>query len=256
MRVSVLGLGEAGSLIASDLARVGDDVHGYDPAEVATPEGVIVDQDPATAVVGSKMVLALTPGSAARPALTGVIDSMENGALYADLSTGAPSSKVELAEMVGGRGMMFADVALMAPVPGRGLATPALVSGTGAERYATEINGRGGDVTVVGPDAGEAATRKLLRSVLMKGLAAVLIESTEAAVRADKADWFWDHVVDALTSLDEPMIRRLVLDTTPHARRRVDEMKAARQLLVDLGVPPTMTEATIASLSEVMTSDG
>jgi 3-hydroxyisobutyrate dehydrogenase-like beta-hydroxyacid dehydrogenase len=172
MRIAVLGLGEAGSLIASDLARAGDEVHGYDRAEVSTPEGVIVHPEPTAAVSGCDLVLALTPGSEARGALARVLDSLVGPTVYADLSTAAPTLKADLAGMVAARGARFADVALMSPVPGRGLATPALVSGDGSEWYAAEINRRGGNVVVVGPEAGEAATRKLLRSVLMKGLAA------------------------------------------------------------------------------------
>lgn len=252
MRVAVLGLGEAGSLIASDLVRAGDEVQGYDPAEVATPEGVVAHREPVAAVAGCDLVLALTPGSEARQALAGVLDTLEDQTVYADLSTGAPSLKVDLATTVATRGALFADVALMSPVPGRGLATPALVSGDGSEWYATEINRRGGSVVVVGPDAGEAATRKLLRSVLMKGLAAILIEAMEAAGRADKDEWFWGHVADQLTAMDEPMLRRLLLDIAPHAKRRVDEMEAARDLLIDLGVPPIMTTATVANLQRLV----
>ena len=252
MRIAVLGLGEAGSLIASDLARAGDEVHGYDRAEVSTPEGVIVHPEPAAAVSGCDLILALTPGSEARGALAGVLDSLVGPTVYADLSTAAPTLKADLAGMVAARGARFADVALMSPVPGRGLATPALVSGDGSVWYAAEINRRGGSVVVVGPEAGEAATRKLLRSVVMKGLAAILIEGMEAAARADKDGWFWGHVVDQLTDLDEPMLRRLLLDTAPHAKRRVEEMEAARDLLLELGVPPTMTTATVANLRRLL----
>jgi 3-hydroxyisobutyrate dehydrogenase-like beta-hydroxyacid dehydrogenase len=238
--------------MASDLAWAGDEVHGYDPARVTAPESVTLHREAATTVDGCDLVLALTPGSRAEEALEGVLESIPDGSVYADLSTCAPATKAALAGIVEARRVLFADVALMSPVPGRGLATPSLVSGTGADRYAAEINARGGNVVVVGPDAGEAATRKLLRSVLMKGLAAVLIESMEAAEGAGKTEWYWGHVVEEMTALDEEMVRRLIFDTAPHARRRIDEMEAAHDLLVDLGVPPTMTEATIAGLRRLV----
>jgi 3-hydroxyisobutyrate dehydrogenase-like beta-hydroxyacid dehydrogenase len=252
VKVAILGLGEAGSVIAADLARAGDEVHGYDPVDVAAPEGVTVHAAPVPTVIGCELVLALTPGSRAGAALAGVLDALEDRAVYADLSTGAPALKVDLAGRVAARGALFADVALMSPVPGRGITTPAIASGTGADRYADLINGRGGAVVVVGAQAGEAAIRKLLRSVVMKGLAAILIESMEAATGAGKEEWFWGHLVDELTDLDEGMLRRLLDDTSPHARRRVDEMEAARDLLVDLGVPPTMTSATISHLERLL----
>jgi hypothetical protein len=39
-----------------------------------------------------------------------------------------------------------------------------------------------------------------------------------------------------------------------HAPRRIEEMEAAEQLLVELGVEPTMTRATVASLRRLARS--
>jgi 3-hydroxyisobutyrate dehydrogenase-like beta-hydroxyacid dehydrogenase len=102
-----------------------------------------------------------------------------------------------------------------------------------------------GDVT------GNAATRKLLRSIVMKGLAGVLRESMEAAQRAGLADETWSNLVDQLTNADEVLLRRLAEARGSHALRRVEEMEAAEQLLVELGVEPTMTRATVASLRQL-----
>ena len=252
MRVGVLGLGEAGSLIAADLARAGDEVRGYDPSEVPTPAGVERQVRAEAAVTGCDLVLAMTPGSQARAALEGVLDALGEKAIYADLSTASPTLKEELAAVVAGHGALFADVALMSPVPGRGLSAPALVSGSGATEFADLINGRGGRVEVVGARAGEAATRKLLRSVVVKGLAALLIESMEAAEQAGEGEWLWGHLIAELTSLDAAMLRRLRLDATPHAGRRLDEMKAAQDLLLGLGVTAHMTTATIEHLERIL----
>jgi 3-hydroxyisobutyrate dehydrogenase-like beta-hydroxyacid dehydrogenase len=252
MRVGVLGLGEAGSLIAADLVEAGDDVHACDPSPVPTPDGVMRHSRPDAAVAACELVLAVTPGGRARTALDSVLDALGSGVVYADLSTGSPAMKEDLADLVDGRGRLFADVALMSPVPGRGLSAPALASGSGAAQFAELINRRGGEVEVVGTRAGEAATRKLLRSVVMKGLAALLIESMEAGEQAGKSEWLWDHLVSELTSLDAGMLRRLLLDTAPHAGRRLDEMRAARESLAGLGVPAVMTTATIANLERLL----
>lgn len=248
MRVAVLGLGEAGSLVAADLARCGDEVGGYDPAPVGPISGVKRHESPDAATADCSLVLALTPASRAGALFEGIAGSLDEGAIYADLSTGPPGLKEALAEVAAAHGLLFADVALMASVPGRGLATPALASGTGAEQYADLINSRGGSVEVVGDRAGAAAARKLLRSVVMKGLSALLIESTEAAIRYGQADWFWSHLVDQLTSIDEALLERLRWAPATHAERRLKEMEAAQNLLIELGVPATMTTATIAQL--------
>jgi len=252
MRVCVLGLGEAGSLIATDLARAGDDVQGYDPSAVPTPQSVERHPRPSAAVAGCELVMAVTGGAEARAALDGVLASLDDGAVYADLSTGSPSSKAQLAAVIAGRGLLFADVARMAPVPGRGIRTPALVSGSGAGQYARMVEARGGDVEVVGDRAGEAATRKLLRSVIMKGLSALLIESMEAAEHLGKSEWLWEHLVAELSSLDHVTLQRLLLEAAPHAGRRLDEMTAAYELVVASGSPALMTTATIAHLERLI----
>lgn len=252
MRVAVLGLGEAGSLIAADLARAGDEVQGYDPVGVPTPQGVKRHARPDVAADQCELVLAVTPGSQARAALDGVLDVLEGQAVYADLSTASPGLKEELAALVAGRGPRFADVAVMSPIPGHGLTALALVSGSGANQFADLINARGGNVEVVGARAGEAATRKLLRSVVMKGLAALLMESMEAAQLAGRGEWLWDHLVAELSTVDAALLRRFLLDTVPHAERRLDEMKAAQELLVELGMPAYMTTATMAHLERLI----
>ena len=252
MKVAVLGLGEAGSALAADLARSGDEVHGYDPGPVPTPAGVKRLDAPDAAIAGCSLVLAVTAASRAGDALTQVLGNLESGAIYADLSTGSPGMKEALAARAAGRTALFVDVALMAPVPGRGLAAPALASGSGAAQYAELLNARGGQVTVVGERAGQAAARKLLRSVVMKGLAALLIESAEAATRYGQGEWFWNHLVDQLGSMDETLMERLLFATAIHTPRRLEEMEAARDLLTELGVPATMTSATIIHLRRLL----
>ena len=68
-----------------------------------------------------------------------------------------------------------------------------------------------------GDEPGRAATRKLLRSVVMKGLAALVIESMRAAEAAGLADETWDNIVAQLTAADEALIRRLVDRHRAHA---------------------------------------
>jgi 3-hydroxyisobutyrate dehydrogenase-like beta-hydroxyacid dehydrogenase len=251
MQVAVLGLGEAGSAIAAGLAAAGDEVRGFDPAPVRPLGGVTVHDDPRSAAAGCELVMAVVPSAAAPSLLEEVSPALDEVTVYADLCTGSPGLKRMLADVVGGRGALFADVALMAPVPGRGLATPAMVSGTGAARYGEMLNARGGAVEVIGEEAGEAAARKLLRSVMMKGLAGLLIESMEAATRLGQGEWFWSHLSEQLGSIDETLMHRLLSGTAAHAGRRVEEMEAARTLLDELEVPPTMTDATLALLRRV-----
>jgi 3-hydroxyisobutyrate dehydrogenase-like beta-hydroxyacid dehydrogenase len=250
-RAAVLGLGEAGALIAADLATTGLEVGGYDPADVPTPAGVKRHDDPADAVAGVDLVLAVTSAAHALAALGDTRGAIPPGAIYADLSTAAPAIQRELAGIAGAAGVKFVDVALMAPVPGTGLRTPALASGPAAAAFVAALSPLGMPVEHAGDEAGLATTRKLLRSIVMKGLAALLVESLQAAEAAGLAAETWDNVVRQLAEADEALVRRLVTGTPRHAKRRIEEMDATAALLADLDVDPTMTEATAERLRRI-----
>jgi 3-hydroxyisobutyrate dehydrogenase-like beta-hydroxyacid dehydrogenase len=250
-RVAVFGLGEAGAEIAADLVAAGATVRGFDPAPVPTPAHVARCDDPREAVVDADVVLAVTAAHDADTALRQALDAIPRTALYADLSTSSAVQERHLAGIADARGLRFADVALMSTVPGTGIQTPQLASGSGAERYAELLGPLGAAVTVVGVEAGDAAARKLLRSVLMKGLAALVIESLRAGQAAGLGDWVWEHLVTEIGAADEDLVRRLVDGTEPHAVRRRHEMEAAASFLAELGVDPVMTRATVETLSRV-----
>lgn len=251
LRITVFGLGEAGSSIGADLAQARAEVHGYDPAEVDTPEGVTRHAEPGKAVRGSRMVMAVTAAVDAQRAIAQAWDEMKRGTIYADLSTAPPGLKDDLANTAALRGLRFVDVALMGTVPGNGLTTPALASGPGAVEYAEIVTGLGGRVEVLGDRPGDAAARKLLRSVFTKGLTAVLIESLQAAEARDDGEWIWGHLVEFVAQADENLMRRLVEGTPKHIDRRIVEMESARTFLESLEVDPIMTSATVEALRRV-----
>jgi 3-hydroxyisobutyrate dehydrogenase-like beta-hydroxyacid dehydrogenase len=239
LTVALLGLGEAGSRLAADLAAAGVEVRGHDPAVAGTP-------DPETAVAGADVVLSVNAAMAALGAATAALPGLRPGAVYADLNTAAPQLKRELAALVGGTGALFADVALLGPVPVRGLRTPALASGDGARAFAEAFVPLGMPIEVVSPEPGDAATMKLLRSVFMKGLAAAAIESVEGAEAAGHAEWLRAELAAVI---GEPLLERLLAGSRAHATRRVEEMEAAAELLRELGIEPRIATASAALLA-------
>jgi len=254
IRCALLGLGEAGSAFAADLVAAGWEVRAADPAVDAAPLGVTLADDAAAAVAGAELVLSLNSAAAALAAAGAAAPSLTPGSIYADLNAASPALKVAVAELVEGRGARFADVALMAPVPGRGARTPSLASGAGAQGYAHALGPLGAPIEVLGRSPGEAATRKLLRSVFMKGLAAVTLEALAAAERAGLGEWMHGELAAAYEGADGALLSRLLEGSELHAVRRVDEMRAAREMLDELGSPGRMTDATIGWL-EVLAAE-
>jgi 3-hydroxyisobutyrate dehydrogenase-like beta-hydroxyacid dehydrogenase len=240
--VALLGLGEAGGRLAGDLAAAGVEVRGYDPYAYCDAP------DPQAAVAGSDVVLSVNSARAAIDAAESALPALAPGAVFADLNSASPELKREVASLVTGAGARFADVALLGPVPARGLRTPALVSGDGAAAFAETFSALGMPVEVVSAEPGDAATLKLLRSVFMKGIAAAAIESLEAAEAAGHREWLERELEEVLGAA---LLERLLTGTRLHAARRVDEMEAARQLLLVLGVEPRIASASASLLAEV-----
>jgi 3-hydroxyisobutyrate dehydrogenase-like beta-hydroxyacid dehydrogenase len=244
----VYGLGEAGSLIAAALAAAGLRVIGFDPKPVATPAGVTRSDDPGIAATEADVLLGITAAVDSAAALGQAIGHAGPGSLYADLSTSRAQQMAELAARSEAAGVAFVDVALVATVPGKGLATPALAAGSGAERFCEIFVPLGMPVVAVSEQAGGASARKLLRSVVMKGLAALLDEALAGADAMGSREWLWANIVAEVAAADEELLVRLMEGSERHAVRRRDEMAAAAEQLEDLGVDATMTRATRETL--------
>jgi 3-hydroxyisobutyrate dehydrogenase-like beta-hydroxyacid dehydrogenase len=243
MEVAVLGLGEAGGRLAADLGAAGCTVRGWDPAR--RPDGLLNAESDRAAVAGADVVLSVNAAAVALAVAHGVAGELASGTLYADLNTASPRLKQELAETLP---VQFVDVALLGVVPSLGLATPALASGSGAQRFVDLFQPLGMPVEVVGRRPGDAAGLKLLRSVFMKGMAAAAIESIEAARAAGVEERVRSDIAAVIGG---PLLERLLSGSRTHATRRLDEMRAAATFVQELGVEPRVAAAAAAWLADL-----
>jgi 3-hydroxyisobutyrate dehydrogenase-like beta-hydroxyacid dehydrogenase len=251
--IAVLGLGEAGSQIAADLCAAGAVVRGFDP-RVPAGSGVVGCADDADACRGADVVISLTTAHEAVGALKAALPGVRRDAIYADLNTSSSGLKRALAGLASEAGVgRFADVALMSPVPGKGLRTPMLASGPAAADYARLLTRLGASVEVLSGPVGAAADRKLVRSVFFKGLAAAVTESLRAARAAGCEDWIRDSIAAELTAASPATVDRLERGSVQHAARRAEEMAASAELLAELGVPPRIASASEQWLRQLMT---
>jgi 3-hydroxyisobutyrate dehydrogenase-like beta-hydroxyacid dehydrogenase len=246
--VAVLGLGEAGSAIGRDLVASGVIVRGFDPL-VAAPDGVTETGSDADACEGADLVLSLTTAHEAEAAMRAAAPGLAPGTLYADLNTSSAGLKLRLAGIAEQQGVAFADAAMMSPVPGNGIRTPMLVSGPAAADVVAALNRLGGRAEVLAGPAGAAASRKLVRSVFYKGMAAAVIESLRAARAAGCEDWLRENIAE---DLGAAMIDRLEQGRITHAVRRADEMAAAAELLAELGIPARIARASRDWLAQLV----
>ena len=126
-----------------------------------------------------------------------------------------------------------------------------LASGPAPSAVVAVLRGFGGSAEVLAGPPGAAATRKLLRSVFYKGMAAAVVEALRAAEAAGQADWLRGPIAAELAAAAEAMAARLEEGSYQHAARRVHEMAAAAELVEGLGVVPRVTRATHGLLAEL-----
>lgn len=245
LRVAVLGLGEAGGEISADLVKGGAEVRAYDPRpDRPAPPGALACADERSAADGAQLVLSVNSAHDAETALRNGLAGVAPRAVWADLNTAAPRAKAALARVAGSHDRLFADVAMMSPVPGRGVRTPMLVSGPGAAICADLLAPYGTPIEVVEGPPGEAAQRKLLRSVFFKGMAAAVVEALAAARAAGLEEWMRHHLRAEMEANGAGAVDRLEQGSVRHAARRAEEMAAAASLLDDLGVPALVSRAS------------
>ena len=154
MKLTVLGLGEAGSLIAKGLAAQGVEVVGFDPVKQKNPV-VEVFETAEQAVANADVVFSLNSATVSIKVAQQVTAHLKPGAIYCDLNTGTPALKQRLSEIMPAGS--FVDVAVMKPVPGLAEKVPLSIAGPGAKKFLELFADLDLDITYVSAVAGEAA---------------------------------------------------------------------------------------------------
>ena len=264
LRLGFLGFGEAASRFAKDLAEAGlRDIVAYSPSASkgdadhpsrmkAAQAGVVMLPSVKEVCQRSSVIIALPPGSRALAVVRKARPHLRPDQLYVDASTSSVKDMEEAARMLDGV-VSFVDAAVMDPVPMNGIKTHTVASGAGAERFRTALSAYGMNIQVVGERPGAASAMKLLRSVCMKGFAALLIEALEGAQRYGITDAL---AADTMRFIDsrpfEQIMKRWVCGTAIHAERRIHEMSESLALLQSIGASTRMTRATREMLRQIV----
>jgi 3-hydroxyisobutyrate dehydrogenase-like beta-hydroxyacid dehydrogenase len=263
LRLGFIGFGEAASRFAKDLSQAGlQPIAAYSPSAAKAGADDPVRQKAADAGVDlvptlkalcerSTLIVSLTPGKLALPVLRKVRRHLKAHHIYVDASTASVKDMERAAQMLEG-GAAFVDAAVMDPVPMNGIKVLTVASGSHAEEFRALLGAYGMNIQVVGEKAGAASAMKLLRSVCMKGLAALLLESLEAAQRYGIADALAADMARFINGRPfEDVMKRFVCGTAIHAGRRVHEVSEAMALLKSLGASTRMTKSTRETLQSI-----
>lgn len=260
-KIGLLGLGEVGAILARDLL-------GSTPVEIQVWDHLLDDSaspaarhfaeladDPrisrasraADAFTGCQLVLSAVTADQALAAASSVMHGLTAGCWFVDFNSVSPGTKIALAAEVEQAGGNFVEAAVMSPIMPRRLASPILLAGAKAAEF--EPLGRAlgfSEMTTVSAEPGVAAATKMCRSVIIKGMEALVSESLLAA-RHYGVD---ETVLASLNNLFPredwaAHARYLMSRTLQHGTRRAAEMREVARTVSEAGIDPWMSEACV-----------
>jgi len=165
---------------------------------------------------------------------------------YADLNSVSPCVKQKVGETVSGNGGRFVEVAVMGPIPPQLHKTPMLIGGRAAPEFQEMFAPYGMRMDVVSTDQiGCAAAVKMFRSVIYKGLEALIFECVLGASRYGAEDRVFASLAESFPGVDwQKLANYMVGRVVVHGERRAREMEEVARTLEELDIEPIMAAAT------------
>ncbi len=256
-QIALIGFGEVGGIFGKDLAAAGLTVSAYDilfdAEQLRSPmlakaksANVRACDSLKEAVRDAELVISAVTASSALEVARSAAPFLSDDQIYLDINSVSPETKREIASAVNKSPANFIEAAVMAPVSPQRLKVPMLIGGANAAAVASRLQATGLSVKPVSDRVGVASAIKMCRSVIIKGLEAITVESMLTARRygAEK------HVLASLAATypsmgwDGPLPDYLISRVAEHGKRRAAEMREAAQAVADAGLEPLTALAT------------
>lgn len=250
-KIAIIGFGEAGQHVGRGLVAEGKArVAAYDLrhaerqlTDAAREGGVDLKASLAPALADASLVFSLVTASSAVEAARAANGYLKRGQIYIDFNSVSPLTKRAVADAVAPSGADFVEATIMAPVPGPDHKVPVLASAPQAKTIAARLNAIGMKVEAVGERIGDASLSKMLRSIFIKGIEALMLESLTAARHAGIEERILDSVQKTLPGIDWRALATYNLErTVAHGSRRAAEMRESAATVAELGLDPFVTE--------------
>jgi 3-hydroxyisobutyrate dehydrogenase-like beta-hydroxyacid dehydrogenase len=250
-QIALIGFGEVGGIFGHDFAAQGLAVSAYDilldreasrseMQDKAKVAGVQACDSAEEAVRGSDLVISAVTAASALDAATTAARFLRSGQTYLDINSVSPETKREIAAVLDGTPATFVEAAVMAPVSPQRLKVPMLLGGPGAAGTVPRLAGIGMNVRPVSEQVGVASAIKMCRSIIIKGLEAITVESMFTARRYGAEKQVLESLeatypgMGWLGALPDYLISRVA----EHGKRRAAEMREAAQAVSDAGLEP------------------
>jgi len=254
-KIAFIGFGEAGPAIAAGLHKAGVvDISAFDILQLdpnrreeitarAAASGTALAESHAAAVAGRDVVISTVTCTDAVDAAKAVAAHLQAGQVYLDVNSVSPVTKAKVHEAIRASGADFVEASIMSPIYPKRHASPMLLSGPAAPALIDLLGPFGMNLEDMGPEYGRAAATKMFRSIVFKGMEAILQECVVAADRYGVAEKVLASIGANYPELDwEKLASYFVGRSVMHGVRRAHEMEEVAETLRDIGIEPFMAD--------------
>jgi 3-hydroxyisobutyrate dehydrogenase-like beta-hydroxyacid dehydrogenase len=255
-KIALIGYGEVGRILAEDLRVQGREVTAFDlklqREATATPlrahaaaHGVRLADGPAPAVAGAELVISAVTASQTVAVAQAAAPGLASGAFFLDFNSASPGAKAEAAQVVNAAGGRYVEGAVMTSVPPYRIRVPLLLGGPQAAALAPLLNALGFDAKVASEQLGVASATKMCRSIMIKGLEAMVIESFTTARHYGVEDAVIASLQETFPGIDwEKQGAYFFQRVIEHGRRRSEEVREVAQTVREAGLEPWSAAGT------------
>ena len=259
LNIGFVGFGEAGYHLARGLRGAGVtrlaayDIHTHTPgrgerirARAAETEVVLCASPEALANASDILLSVVTANSAAEAAAQSA-PYLQARHLYADLNSVSPETKRTIHQTVTAAGARFVEAAVMAPVPAQqGHRVQMLLGGAHAQVFADLLVPYGMKLEVVSEQIGAAVAVKMCRSIVVKGLEALLLECVLGATKYGVDERVFASLEASWPGMNWSKLAGYCMSRViEHGERRARELEEVAATLRAAGIEPLMAEAIV-----------
>ena len=253
--ICLLGFGEVGQTLAADFRGAGGtQLTAFDLlfknvesacTRAAVAAGVGVTQSAGEAVANVDLVVSAVTAAQDLAAARSVIGSIKPGTYFLDVNSVSPGVKTQVAELIDATGARYVEAAIMSPISPKRVGSPMLFGGEHAAQFLPLAQKLGfSGAQVFSDQVGRASAAKMCRSVMIKGMEALLTESLLSARHYGVESTVIDSLRNLFPAADwSTLARYMISRSLIHGRRRAEEMREVAQTVSDAGLQPHMSAA-------------
>ena len=253
--VGLVGYGEVGRILGEDLRGRGVPVSAFDLKlagaagdvlrEHAAAHGVALAASHAALAAEAELVISAVTASQAVPAAQACAPGLRQGTFFLDLNSASPGAKCRAAERVEAAGGRYVEGAVMTSIPPYRIRVPLLLGGPNAAALAPALEALGFAPKVASERLGVASATKMCRSVMIKGLEAMVIESFTAARAYGVEDAVLASLKETFPGIDwEKQGAYFFQRVIEHGRRRSEEVREVAETVREIGLTPWSAAGT------------